>query len=58
MNPDYEEEIRKAEKQVSQKHLLELLAKIDYSMYGLQKNFNLSLLVSSFFIDFKDVEYV
>jgi DNA polymerase-3 subunit delta' len=58
MNPDYEEEIRKAEKQVSEKHLIELLAKIDYSMYGLQKNFNLSLLVSSFFIDFKDVEYV
>jgi DNA polymerase-3 subunit delta' len=58
MNPDYEEEIRKAEKQVSEKHLQELLAKIDYSMYGLQKNFNLSLLVSSFFLDFKDVEYV
>jgi DNA polymerase-3 subunit delta' len=58
MNPDYEEEIRKAEKQVSPKHLQELLAKIDYSMYGLQKNFNLSLLVSSFFLDFKDGEYV
>jgi DNA polymerase-3 subunit delta' len=58
MNPDYEEEIKKAEKQVSQKHLLELLAKIDYSMYGLQKNFNLSLLVSSFFLNFKDGEYV
>jgi hypothetical protein len=34
MNPDYEEEIKKAEKQVSQKHLMKLLAKIDYSMYG------------------------
>jgi DNA polymerase-3 subunit delta' len=32
MNPDYEEEIRKAEKQVSEKHLQELLAKIDYSI--------------------------
>ena len=58
MNPDYEQEIRKAEKQVSEKHLQELLAKIDYSMYGLQKNFNLSLLVSSFFLDIKDGEYV
>jgi DNA polymerase-3 subunit delta' len=58
MNPDYEEEIRKAEKQVSERHLQELLARIDYSMYGLQKNFNLSLLVSSFFLDFKDGEYV
>jgi len=58
MNPDYEGEIRKAEKQVSEKHLQELLAKIDYSMDGLQKNFNLSLLVSSFFLDSKDLEYV
>ena len=58
MNPDYEEEIRKAEKQVSEKHLQELLAKIDYSMYGLEKNFNLSLLVNSFFLDFRDGEYV
>jgi len=32
MNPDYEEEIRKAEKQISEKHLQELLARIDYSM--------------------------
>ena len=58
MNPDYEQEIRKAEKQVSERHLQEVLAKIDYSMYGLQKNFNLSLLVSSFFLDFRDGEYV
>ena len=58
MNPDSEEEIRKAENQMSEKHLQELLAKINYSMYGLQKNFNLSLLVSSFFLDFKDGEYV
>jgi len=58
MNPDYESEIRKAEKQVSEKHLQELLGKVDYSMYGLQKNFNLSLLISSFFLDFKDLEYV
>jgi len=58
MNPDFEQEIRRTEKLVSQEHLMDFLAKIDYTIYGLQKNFNFSLLVSSFFLDFKDWEYV
>jgi len=58
MNPDFEQEMRRTEKLVSQEHLMDFLAKIDYTLYGLQKNFNLSLLVSSVFFNFKDWEYV
>ena len=58
MNPDYEEEMRKVEKLVSQEDLMDFLSRIDYTLYGLQKNFNLSLLVSSVFFNFKDWEYV
>jgi len=58
MNPDYEEEIREAEKLLSREHLMDFLAKIEYTLYGLQKNFNLNLLVSSFFLNFRESEYV
>ena len=58
MNPDYEEEIRKEEAQLSLEALMDCLAKIDYAIYGLGKNLNVNLLVSSFFSYFKEREYV
>jgi DNA polymerase-3 subunit delta' len=57
MNPDYEDEIRKMEELVSLDWLMECLKKIDYAIYGLGKNLNVSLLVSSFFSNFKEWEY-
>ncbi len=58
MNPDYEEEIRKAETLMSLEGLMDCLTKIDYAIYGLEKNLNVNLLVSSFFSYFKEWEYV
>jgi DNA polymerase-3 subunit delta' len=58
MNPDYEEEIRKEETQLSLEALMDCLTKIDYAIYGLGKNLNVNLLVSSFFSYFKEWEYV
>jgi DNA polymerase-3 subunit delta' len=58
MNPDYEEEIRKEETQLSLEALMDCLTKIDYAIYGLGKNLNVNLLVSSFFSYFKGWEYV
>ena len=58
MNPDFEEEIRKLEGLVSQEQLVEYLKKIDYAIYGLQKNLNVNLLVNSLFSDLKDWDYV
>jgi DNA polymerase-3 subunit delta' len=58
MNPDYEEEIRKAETMMSLEALMDCLTKIDYAIYGLEKNLNVNLLVSSFFSYFKEREYV
>ncbi len=58
MNPDYEEEIRKAETQMSHGALTDCLTKIDDAIYGLEKNLNVNLLVSSFFSHFKEREYV
>jgi DNA polymerase III delta' subunit len=58
MNPDYEEEIRKAETLMSLEGLMDCLTKIDYGIYGLGKNLNVNLLVSSFFSYFKEWEYV
>lgn len=58
MNPDYEEEIRKAETMMSLEALMDCLTKIDYAIYGLEKNLNVNLLVSSFFSYFKEWEYV
>jgi len=58
MNPDYEEKIRKEETQLSLEALMDCLTKIDYAIYGLGKNLNVNLLVSSFFSYFKEWEYV
>ena len=58
MNPDFEEEIKKEETQLSLEALMDCLAKIDYAIYGLEKNLNVNLLVSSFFSYFKEWEYV
>jgi DNA polymerase III delta' subunit len=57
MNPDYEDEIRKMEELVSLDWLVKCLKKIDYAIYGLGKNLNVNLLVSSFFSNFKEWEY-
>jgi DNA polymerase-3 subunit delta' len=58
MNPDFEEKIRKEETQMSLEALMDCLTKIDYAIYGLGKNLNVNLLVSSFFSYFKEWEYV
>jgi len=58
MNPDYEEEIRKEGSLLSLERLMDCLTKIDYAIYGLHKNLNVNLLVSSFFSNFKEWEYV
>jgi DNA polymerase-3 subunit delta' len=57
MNPDYEEEIRKEGSELSLEGLMDCLKKIDYAIYGLEKNLNMNLLVSSFFSYFKESEY-
>jgi DNA polymerase-3 subunit delta' len=57
MNPDYEEEIKKEEELLSLEGLIDCLTKIDYAIYGLGKNLNVNLLVSSFFSYFKEWEY-
>jgi DNA polymerase-3 subunit delta' len=58
MNPDYEEEIRKTEALMNLEGLMDCLAKIDNAIYGLEKNLNVNLLVSSFFSSLKEREYV
>ena len=58
INPDYEEDIRKEGSLLSLEELMDCLTKIDYVIYGLGKNLNVNLLVSSFFSNFKEGEYV
>jgi DNA polymerase-3 subunit delta' len=58
MNPDYEEEIRKTGRLIDLEGLMDCLTKIDDAIYGLEKNLNVNLLVSSFFSSFKEWEYV
>jgi len=57
MNPDYEEKIKKAGELVSLDWLIRCLKRIDTAIYGLNKNLNVNLLVSSFFANFKEWEY-
>ena len=57
LNPDYEEKIRKTEELVSLDWLMKCLQQIDYAIYGLGKNLNVNLLVSSFFANFKEWDY-
>lgn len=58
MNPDYGEQLRKTETLLSFEALINFLTKIDYAVSGLEKNLNLNLLVSSFFSNFREGEYV
>jgi DNA polymerase-3 subunit delta' len=58
MNPDYEEEIGKTEELMNLEGLMDCLTKIENAIYGLEKNLNVNLLVSSFFSSFKEWEYV
>lgn len=57
MNPDYEGEIRKLEELMTLEQSIDCLAKIDHIIYGLYKNLNVNLLVSSFISSFKEWEY-
>lgn len=57
MNPDYEKKIRKAEERVSLDWLIKSLQEIDNAIFGLNKNLNVNLLVSSFFANFKEWKY-
>lgn len=58
INPDYRDEISKAERLVSLEWLILCLKKIDYVISGFQKNLNVNLLFSSFFSNYKEWEYV
>jgi DNA polymerase III gamma/tau subunit len=54
MNPDLELEIQDVARLISREQSLDFLRKIDYSLYALQKNLNVNLLVSSFFSHFME----
>ena len=58
INPDFRDEISKAERLVSLEWLILCLKKIDYVISGFQKNLNVNLLFSSFFSNYKEWEYV
>lgn len=49
MNPDYEEKLKKAVSHFSLEKSMECLENMDYALYGLQRNLNLNLLLSSLF---------
>ncbi len=49
MNPDYEEKFKKIVPLLSLDKSMECLDKMDYTLYGLQKNLNINLLLSSLF---------
>ncbi|NIM90326.1 MAG: DNA polymerase III subunit delta' [Candidatus Aminicenantes bacterium] len=58
LNPDYEEEIQQEEKLLSLDLLMDCLHQIDFALSALNKNLNVNLLVSSFFSNFMEGEYV
>jgi DNA polymerase-3 subunit delta' len=58
LNPDFEEEIRRAEELLSLEQSLGCLAAVDAVLSGLSRNLNLSLLLSSFLSYFMEREYV
>ncbi|MFC2161301.1 DNA polymerase III subunit delta' [Acidobacteriota bacterium] len=58
MNPDYEQDLREITGLLSLDQALDFLNKIDYSLYALQKNLNVNLLMSSLFSHFMDKSYV
>ncbi len=54
MNPDYGQDLREVSGLLSLEHTLDFLRKIDYSLYALQKNLNVNLLISSLFSHFME----
>jgi DNA polymerase-3 subunit delta' len=58
MNPDYEQDLREISRLLSLDQALDFLNKIDYSLYALQKNLNVNLLMSSLFSHFMEKHYV
>jgi DNA polymerase-3 subunit delta' len=58
LNPDYKEEIQEEEKLLHFDQLMECLRQIDFTLSSLRKNLNVKLLVSSFFSNFMEREYV
>jgi len=58
MNPDYEQDLREISRLLSLDQALDFLNKIDYSLYALQKNLNVNLLMSSLFSHFMEKFYV
>jgi len=58
INPDYEEEIRRVEKFINFDRCMDFLSKIEHALYGLEKNINTNLLVSSTFLNLMEWENV
>lgn len=54
MNPDYDRKILEASRSLTREQSLDFLRKIDYSLYAIQKNLNINLLMSSFFSHFME----
>jgi len=52
LNPDFLEEIRRVEAEANIERCLDYLPKIDFTLYGFNKNLNLNLLTASFFANF------
>ena len=57
MNPDYEEEFRKAERLMSLERMMDFQDKVDFVLSGLQKNLNVNILVSSLFADWGEEKH-
>lgn len=58
MNPDYRMKLLEASRLLSLDLVLDFLSQIDYSLYALQKNVNVNLLLSSLFSHFMEKFYV
>ncbi len=58
MNPDYGQDLREISRHMSLEQALDFLSKMDYSLYALQKNLNVKLLMSSLFSHFMGKHYV
>ncbi len=54
MNPDFGHDLRETSGHLSLEQALDFLSKIDYSLYALQKNLNVNLLMSSLFSHFME----
>jgi len=58
LNPDYKDEIQREEKLLNFNQLTQSLSQIDFALSALRKNLNVNLLVSAFFSNFMEGEYV